>query len=75
MAARLTSPADEPSISHTSAGSVSHSTGQAKNGAMASTDSGARRERRRAPAPPAQASHALCKRLDRHFGGHGLLDG
>ena len=27
-----------PSISHTSAGSVSHSTGQTKNGAMASTE-------------------------------------
>ena len=56
-----------PSISQTSAGRVTHSTGQAKNGAIASTDSGAGGERRRAPAPAAQALSRALQAPDREF--------
>ena len=46
-------------MSHTSAGSVSQSTGQAKNGAMASTEAAPASECGQAPAPPAEAAQAL----------------
>ena len=56
-APRAAAPARAPSISHTSTGSVSHSTGQAKNGAMASTGHGAGRERGQRAPPAREAAH------------------
>ena len=64
-----------PSISHTSAGSVTHSTGQTKNGAMASTETApaanAAARLRHPRKPRTRSASALIDSV----GGHGLLDG